>query len=96
MNSQNHGLETDQERPCVWGRSLLATAGLAVSLLASPGTSTAQLGGGRWRPTSLVGAPEGRWEHVVVWTGSKMIVWGGYSATDFPVTVILDVNGYFE
>jgi hypothetical protein len=32
-----------------------------------------------WTPTSTVGAPSGRSEHTAVWTGSKMIVWGGWS-----------------
>ena len=31
-----------------------------------------------WTPTSLVNAPTGRTEHIAIWTGSKMIVWGGY------------------
>jgi hypothetical protein len=31
-----------------------------------------------WTPTSTVGAPSGRAEHTAVWTGSKMIVWGGW------------------
>lgn len=30
-----------------------------------------------WRPTSNVGAPSGNVGHSAVWTGSKMIVWGG-------------------
>jgi hypothetical protein len=30
-----------------------------------------------WTPTSLTGAPTGRYIHTAVWTGSKMIVWGG-------------------
>jgi N-acetylneuraminic acid mutarotase len=36
----------------------------------NPGTNT-------WTPTSTVNAPEGRWFHRAVWTGSEMIVWGG-------------------
>jgi N-acetylneuraminic acid mutarotase len=32
-----------------------------------------------WTPTSLTGAPEGRRYHVAVWTGSSMIVWGGWN-----------------
>ena len=36
-----------------------------------------------WRPTTLVDAPEvsfgGRWS--TVWTGSQMIIWGGYVET---------------
>ncbi len=30
-----------------------------------------------WTPTSLSGAPTGRSLHTAVWTGSRMIVWGG-------------------
>ena len=30
-----------------------------------------------WTATSTVNAPEGRWQHTAVWTGSQMIVWGG-------------------
>lgn len=32
-----------------------------------------------WEPTATVGAPSPRAYHVAVWTGSKMIVWGGDS-----------------
>ncbi len=87
MNADIDRSGTDQERPPLSRQSLLTAAGLALALLASPATSAAQ--GGRWTPTSLEGAPEGRWNHVAVWTGSKMIVWGGYSETDFPVTGFL-------
>ncbi len=31
-----------------------------------------------WSATSTSGAPSGRSGHVAVWTGSKMIVWGGW------------------
>ena len=30
-----------------------------------------------WRPTSLTNAPTARTRHTAVWTGSRMIVWGG-------------------
>jgi N-acetylneuraminic acid mutarotase len=30
-----------------------------------------------WEPTSLMNAPQARLQHTAVWTGSKMIVWGG-------------------
>ena len=30
-----------------------------------------------WTPTSTINAPDRRWEHTAVWTGSEMIVWGG-------------------
>lgn len=31
-----------------------------------------------WTPTSTTNAPPGRERHTAVWTGSHMIVWGGY------------------
>src|SRR5207249_2234372 len=31
-----------------------------------------------WAPTCLINAPAGRSYHTAVWTGSEMIVWGGY------------------
>ena len=30
-----------------------------------------------WTATSTANAPDGRWAHTAVWTGSEMIVWGG-------------------
>jgi len=38
-----------------------------------------------WSPTSTFGAPLGRSSHTAVWTGSEMVVWGGYAGypTDF-------------
>jgi hypothetical protein len=30
-----------------------------------------------WAATSTTGAPEGRYSNAMVWTGSKVIVWGG-------------------
>ncbi len=30
-----------------------------------------------WQPTSLQGAPAARQQHTAVWTGTRMIVWGG-------------------
>jgi len=34
-----------------------------------------------WAPISSAGAPIARTMHVAVWTGTKMIVWGGYNDT---------------
>src|SRR5438105_733916 len=31
-----------------------------------------------WAATSLTNAPEARYSHTAVWTGTNMIVWGGY------------------
>src|SRR5439155_17445676 len=35
-----------------------------------------------WTPTSTVNAPSARYHHTAVWTGSVMLVWGGW--TDSP------------
>ena len=35
-----------------------------------------------WTPISAVGAPSIRASHVAVWTGAKMIVWGGYNDSE--------------
>ncbi|MDI3289218.1 hypothetical protein [Polyangium sp. 15x6] len=35
-----------------------------------------------WKSTSTAGAPAARFSHTALWTGSKMIVWGGFGATD--------------
>jgi len=37
-----------------------------------PGTNS-------WTPTSTTGAPVARFDQTAVWTGSEMIVWGGYA-----------------
>ena len=33
-----------------------------------------------WIATSTTNAPDGRVRHTAVWTGSEMIVWGGYDS----------------
>src|SRR5207249_4124945 len=30
-----------------------------------------------WRPMTTLNAPEGRYLHTAIWTGSRMVVWGG-------------------
>ena len=32
-----------------------------------------------WTATSTTNAPEGRYYHTAVWTGTTMIVWGGFA-----------------
>ena len=36
-----------------------------------------------WMPTSVSNAPAPRNAHSAVWTGTEMIIWGGYDGTDF-------------
>ena len=43
-----------------------------------------------WTATSTAGAPSGRRSHTAVWTGSEMIMWGGYDGTD------LDTGGKYN
>jgi hypothetical protein len=37
-----------------------------------------------WTPMSTVGAPVGRGGHAAVWTGTKMVVWGGFVGSGPP------------
>jgi hypothetical protein len=50
----------------------------------NPGTDT-------WTATSTTNAPEGRWDHTAVWTGSEMIVWGGDNCFD-----VLNTGGRYS
>jgi N-acetylneuraminic acid mutarotase len=36
-----------------------------------------------WTPTSLTNVPAGRYLHTAVWTGSEMIVWGGFDGISY-------------
>jgi hypothetical protein len=64
----------------VWGGSVTGMPPVtATGALYDPAAKT-------WTPTSLTGAPPPRFMHVAVWTGSKMIVWGGYGATSYETT----------
>lgn len=58
----------------VWGGR---TGGTGGSLLNSGGRYNPATHA--WLPTTLAGAPSGRTGHVAVWTGSRMLVWGGPS-----------------
>ncbi|MGC8802760.1 MAG: Kelch repeat-containing protein [Bacteroidales bacterium] len=33
-----------------------------------------------WTATNTNNAPQGRWYHTAVWTGSEMIIWGGFKS----------------
>lgn len=70
----------------VWG----GTPGFTINILAR--TETGESGpfntGGlydpvsnTWSATSTNSAPVGRYDHTAVWTGTKMIVWGGVTGT---------------
>ena len=60
------------------GQGLLVLI-LAVSLLPAQGATAAGIGPGFWSlPDGLNPIPTGRYGAPAVWTGSEMIVWGGY------------------
>ena len=61
--------EAGCDDPRVWQAALLHDAGKY-----DPATDT-------WTGTSTVGAPSVRRSHTAVWTGSVMVVWGGYGGT---------------
>jgi hypothetical protein len=43
--------------------------------------TTQPAGSGNWSATAAVGAPSPRTGHTTVWTGSRMIIWGGSDVT---------------
>jgi N-acetylneuraminic acid mutarotase len=44
-----------------------------------------------WTPTTTVNAPDARFDHIAVWTGSEMIVWGGLGQVN-----ILNTGGKYD
>src|SRR5437667_8720277 len=50
----------------------------------NPGTDS-------WTATSTTGAPAGREVHTAVWTGSEMIVWGGFNGSS-----VLNTGGRYN
>src|SRR5947208_14379697 len=39
-----------------------------------------------WMGTSIINAPSARYYHTAVWTGTEMIIWGGYPfGSGFPL-----------
>jgi N-acetylneuraminic acid mutarotase len=45
-----------------------------------------------WTATSTANAPSGRYIHTAVWTGTEMIIWGGYDS----VTGITNTGGRYD
>jgi N-acetylneuraminic acid mutarotase len=63
----------------VWGgRHGSANGALATGGRFDPATNT-------WQPIATADAPEARYQHTAVWTGSEMIVWGGVASTGLPI-----------
>ncbi len=61
----------------VWGgRTYDSPEATASGAIYDPATKT-------WTPTSMTGAPAPRLGHAATWTGSKMLIWGGFGAADY-------------
>lgn len=70
----------------VWtGTELLIWGGVVPTGISSPGNNVTPINRGLkynpatgvWSPISTIGAPQGRFDHTAVWTGTEMIVFGG-------------------
>jgi uncharacterized protein (TIGR03437 family) len=53
-------------------------------------TATVPCGNDNWTATSSIGAPDARSNHVAIWTGSEMIIWGGRN-----VNLLLNTGGRY-
>ncbi len=62
------------------GASVLSAPG-DTTLIAAGYTEDPSGGIEYWKPTSTTSAPTVRSVHTAVWTGTKMIIWGGYDGT---------------
>ncbi len=51
---------------------------------------------GVWSPISTVGAPQARFAHTAVWTGTEMIVWGGQTASPSNPGTVLATGGRYN
>ena len=62
-------------------RREVSVVALCVILLWVIDAPLARASGDSWTPMSTAGAPDPRGYHTTVWTGSRMIVWGGYASS---------------
>ena len=74
---QRHSAVWTGSRMIVWGGTVTGAPSVTASGgLYDPATDT-------WAPTSMTNAPSARHSHRAVWTGSKMVVGGGFGATSY-------------
>lgn len=89
--------ESDAAPPMDYCPATVGNGGHCVDLTSSPsdcgtcghacfGSCAMKKCADKWQPTATAGAPVGRARHVAVWTGSRMIVWGGQTAGGSGVT----------
>jgi hypothetical protein len=79
----------------VWtGSRMIVWGGMDFSFLRSLADGGAyEPGSGAWTPTRTTGAPSPRQSHTAVWTGSRMIVWGG---CDWETRAWFDSGGAYD
>ncbi len=85
-----HGVGIAVCRTCIALFSVIALALCVTSFcLAAPCTDT-------WVATSTTGAPDGRMFHTAVWTGTEMIVFGGFRQDDDHYDLALNTGGRYK
>ncbi|MDG6028125.1 MAG: hypothetical protein E3K40_15780 [Candidatus Brocadia sp.] len=86
-NTTDAPLPRDRHTAVWTGKVMIVWGGNSAGALVNtggrymPGTGT-----GTWSPTEIKDAPSARHRHTAVWTGTKMIVWGGYNQVEGPPT----------
>ncbi len=83
------------DHTAVWtGNEMIAWGGATLTFSGPPTNTGARYDPtlATWTQTSTVGAPSARTRHYAVWTGTKMIVWGG-SGVGSPA---LDTGGRYD
>jgi N-acetylneuraminic acid mutarotase len=72
LNSGRAGAENQMPKPMA-----VLSANYTLPVVTSPSGGCVD---DTWAPTSITNAPDARFNHTAVWTGSEMIVWGGASS----------------
>jgi N-acetylneuraminic acid mutarotase len=79
----------------VWGGRSNAAGGAVITYSGLGGTYYPLTDS--WVPTSTAGAPSSRSGHTAVWTGSRMLVWGGFFVQTPPgITTYFNDGGLYD
>ena len=68
-------------------KALLGSSAFTSQIYRLPEISSLDSVTDSWTPTTIVNAPDGRRHHTAVWTGSEMIIWGGFTFSSSPPTL---------
>ncbi len=77
----------------VWGGTAMGNSFLNTGYRFNPAGNE---GVGSWSAVNAATAPPGRGRHHAVWSGTEMIVWGGYSVTTPPTATLLNTGGRYD